>query len=91
MVVVGDVFVDKLHGLGHFFAIGIEFHVVEFEVEDIPGSRVDRFIANSIFGFDFRNPRGASVGLEPFLRAKGHQLVSNDFVVFLEVLHPGEL
>jgi hypothetical protein len=67
MVEVGDMFLNERHCKRDLLTIVVEFHVVKLKVKDIPLSAVDRFIANSIFGFAVRDPRRTTVGLKSFL------------------------
>ena len=91
MIFVRNVLVDKLHRFGNLFAVGIEFHIVEFQIKNIPSSRIYRLAPNSIFWLDLWNPWWSPVWLESLLGSQGNQLISNHFIVFFEMLHPRKL
>ena len=71
VVVIGDIFIDHLHDEWHFLAIVVEFHVVEFEVEDVPHAAVDRLVSDPIFCFPLGDPGRTAIGLESLLVSKG--------------------
>lgn len=67
MVEVGDMLLNERYCKRDLLTIVVEFHIVKLKVKDVPLSAVDRFIADSIFGFAIRDPRRTSVGLKSFL------------------------
>ena len=91
VVFVGNVLIYEFHRFGNFLAVRVELQIVQFEVEHVPGPRIDGLSPNSILCLDLRNPGWPSIGLESLLISQSNQLVSNYFVVLFEVLHPREL
>ena len=91
VIVVWDVLVDELHCNRYFLAIFIELHVVKFQVKDVPCTAIDRLVPYTVFCLSIWYPRWSSIWLKSFLIAKCHQFVSDIFVSFFKVLHPGEI
>lgn len=67
VVKVWDMFLYKGHCDWHFFAVIVELHIVQLQVENIPLSAIDRFIPHAVLRLAVRNPRWPPIWLESFL------------------------
>lgn len=90
MVVSWQVFFDQLDGFRDFFAVDVKLHVVEHQIENVPVAGIVGLRADSILGFVFCHPAGATVRLETFLVPKRNEFVPNNIEVLLKMFNPGK-
>jgi len=90
IVLSREVFFNDFNGFGAFLAIFVKFHIVQKQVKDIPVTRICTNCSNTIFGFNFGDPRWASVRLKTFLVSELKQLLLDNLIIVLYIFNPRE-